>query len=130
MTWESVDAMHWALGREEMACRAHECISDIQQPGSIEETAETKAESLYDTPSTQQFEEYRVHHFNATRPPQIRLSVSLKPQPVKAMDWQAIRSEIPHVGLDGSASMGKDGKANLTVEGKRQVSPRYFLPSR
>lgn len=121
VTWQSVDAMHWALGKEEMACRAHECISDSQQPGSIEETAETKPESSYDTPATQQFEEYRVHHFNATRPPQMRLPVPLKSQPVEAMAGQANRLRISDMDLVASASMGKDGKANLTVEGKRQA---------
>ena len=128
VTWQSVDAMHWALGRDEMARRAREFNFDTQQRGNSEEAAGTKPDPSYDAPGTQNFEEYRVHHFNATRPPQVQLPKPVIPQPVKAIAGQATLPRVPILGLDRSASsiMGNNGEANLTAEGKRQVSPRVL----
>lgn len=123
--------MHWALGKEEMASRAYELGSYSEQPGSSEENLKTKLESSHNVPSTQQFEEYRVHHFNATGPPQVQLPMPVTPHPVKATAGQATLSKDSNVDLERpvSSSIGKNGEANLTVEGKRQVSPRVLLSS-
>lgn len=120
--------MHWALGEEEMARRAHELSSHSEQSRSFEEIAETIPESSYNAPGTEPFEGYRVHHFNATRPPQVQLPMPVTSQPIKATARQATLPSILNVDLDRSASSitGKNGEASLTVEGKRQVSPRVL----
>ena len=121
VTSESVDAMHWALGEEEMARRAHECNPHSEQSGSFKETTETEPDSTYNAAGPHQFENYRIHHFNATRPPQVRLPMPVSPQPVKT----AVPTTIPivsDVGLERAASpiMCKDEDANLSVEEKGQ----------
>lgn len=128
MTWQSVDAMHWALGKEELARRAQKTNSDAEQSGISENIAETKSKPSCDTP--QQFEEYRVHHFNATRPPQVQLPIAGTPQAVKDVAGQATLPRVSDLELNSSASssMGNNGEANLTVEGKRQVRPNVLLP--
>lgn len=121
--------MHWALGREEIARRDYELASDSEKSGSSEEIAEKRPESWYKTPGVQSFEEYRVHYFNATRPPQVQLPNPEIPQPIKPTAGQATLRRVSDVDLGRSDSsiMGKNIEANLTVEGKRQVSPRVLL---
>ena len=121
--------MHWALGKEEMARRAQKATSDSEQSGKFKEIAEPKTEPSCNTLGTRQFEEYRVHHFNATRPPQVQLRMSVTPQPVNRMAGQATLPKISDLELDPSASssMSKTGETNLTVEGKRQVRPNFLL---
>lgn len=126
ITWQSVDAMHWALGKEELARRAQEANSDSKQSGKSENFAEAKPEPSSSTPGTRQFEEYRVHHFNATRPPQVQLRMSVTSQPVNDMAGQATLPRISDLELAAS-SLEKNGEANLTVEGKRQVRPNVSL---
>ena len=122
VSWESVDAMHWALGKEDMALRAYERNAHSEHSGSSEESIKTKSNSTYSAPGTQQFEDYRVHHFNATRPPQVELPMSVK----KAE--QATISNVSNVDLDRSASSttGKQRAGNLVMEGRRHVSPMIF----
>lgn len=125
VSWQSVDTMHWALGKEEMARRACELKSCLEETGNPEENAEMKPESSDSIPGTQQFEGYRVHHLNATRP-QVQLPLLVKPKPANVTAGQTTLPRTFNGDLDRSAStiMGKNGEANLTVEGKRQVSPR------
>lgn len=120
VTWQSVDAMHWALGKEELARRAQEANCDSKQSGKSESLAEAS------TPGTRQFEEYRIHHFNATRPPQVQLQMSVTSQPVNDVAGQATLPRISDPEL-ASSSMENNGEANLTVEGKRQVRPNVSL---
>ena len=121
--------MHWALGKEEMARRAQKATSDSEQSGKSKKVAEPRIELSSNTPGTRQFEEYRVHHFNATRPPQVQLRMSVTSQPVNDVAGQATLPRISDLELDPSASssMGKNGEATLTVEGKRQVRPNVLL---
>lgn len=124
VTWKSVDAMHWVLGKEEMARRAYELESYSRKFGSCEEIAEKKPESSHNTQGMRQFEEYRVHYFNATRPPQVQLPMPVTPQPLKATAAQATLPRVSSLdqGRLASSIMGKDGEASLTVEGKRQAA--------
>ena len=121
--------MHWALGKEEIARRAYERNTQSEQSGSFEEIAKVKPNSTCNAAGTQQFEDYRVHHFNATSPPQVQLSVPLIPQPALAAAWIP---KVSNVDLDCSASsiMGENGEVNLVAEGKRQVSPIVLCPGR
>lgn len=113
--------MHWALGKREMARRAHECIPHSERSGSFKETTETSPVSTYNAASTHQFEDDRAHHFNATRPPQVRLAMPVSPQPFKTAE-PAIIAKASNVDLERSI-MGNDEEANLAVEEKGQVSP-------
>ena len=124
LTWESVDAMHWALGKDEMALRAQESNLRCEHSGSFERTIESKPESTYNAAGAQHFEDYRVHHFNATRPPQVRLPMPISAQPLK-MTAPATTAKVSNLDLDHSASssMGKNEEASLAEECKRQVSP-------
>ena len=126
MPWQSVDLMHWVLGKEELTRRAHGLISEPEHFRSVEETPGLKADPSYYTPATQPFEEYRLHHFNATRPPQLQLPMPITSQPTNATARQAAVPSISNLDLDRSALsiVGKKGETTLTVEGKRQVSPR------
>ena len=110
--------MHWALGKKYMARRAYERNAHSEHSGSSEESIKTKPNSTYSAPGTQQFEDYRVHHFNATRPPQVELPMSVK------TPGQASLPNVSNVDLDRSASstMGKKREGNLVMEGKRHVS--------
>ena len=129
VTWQSVDAMHWALGQKEMTRRAYQLRSYSEQPEKPEDIVETKLESSHNALDAQQSEEYRVHHFNATRPPQVHLPMPVTPHLVEPTSRLATLSKVSNVDLERSvsSSIGKNGGANLTVEGKRQVSPRVLL---
>lgn len=129
ITWQSVDAMHWALGKEKMVRGAYELNSRSEKSGSSEEIAEEKSDSSYNAPSTQHFEEYRVHYFNATRPPQVQPPMPVTSQPTKTTAGQATFQRVSTVDLSHSVftNMVKNGEANLPVEGKRQVSLRALL---
>ena len=124
LSWESVDAMHWGLGKEEMALRAQEVDLRSESSGSFERTIKTKPESTYSATGTQYFEDFRVHHFNATRPPQVRLPMPMSPQPLK-MTGPATIAKVSTLDLDHSASsfMGKNEETSPAEERKRQVSP-------
>ena len=115
--------MHWALGKEEMARRAHECNLHSEQSKSLERTIETEPNSTYNAAGTQHFEDYRVHHFNATRPPQVRLPMPLSPRPVK-MAGPATSPKVSNLDLDRWALSikEKNEEASLAKERKRQVS--------
>ena len=121
--------MHWFLGKEEITRRAHGLISESEHFRSVEETAGLKADSSYYTPATQPFEEYRLHHLNATRPPQLQLPIPVMSQPTNATAGQAALPSISNLDLDRSALSiaGKKGETTLTVEGKRQVSTRVLI---
>ena len=121
--------MHWALGREEMARRASELDPYSKQSGNSEEIAETNSKLLYSNPGTQNFEDYRVHHFNASKPPQVQLPMPATLQPVKATAGQVSLRGYSDMdpNCSASSSTGKNGAANLTMEGKRQVSSRVLL---
>ncbi len=121
VTWQSADAMHWTLGKEGMTRRIYEFDSHSEQCGSCESINETKSDSLYNTPEMQQFEDCRVHHFNATRPPQVQLPSPVSPQ---ATVGYALSPRVSSTDLDRSASVTIDdnGASNLVVEGRRQVS--------
>ena len=116
--------MHWALGKEEMALRAQESNPRSENSGSLERTIEIKPESTYDAASAQHFEDYRIHHFNATRPPQVRLPMPLSPQPLK-LTGPATTAKVSNLDLDHSFSsfMDKNEEASLAEERKKQVSP-------
>ena len=116
--------MHWALGKEEIALRAQKSNPRSEHFGSFERTIETKPESTYNAADTQHFEDYRVHHFNATRPPQVQLPMLISPQPFK-MTGPATTAKVSNLDLDHSASsfMGKIEEASLAEERNRQVSP-------
>ena len=123
LSCESVDAMHWALGKDEMALRAQESNPRSEHSGSSERTIETKPEFSYNATGAQHFEDYRLHHFNATRPPQVRLPMPISRQPLK-MIGPATTAKVSSLDLDHSASfMDKNEEASLAEEGKRQVSP-------
>ena len=113
--------MHWALGAEEMG-RAYE-------RNESRSSEKSRLESSYSTPGIQHFEDFRVHNFNATTPPQLQVPILETHQPIAATAGQAALPRNLSADLDGSASsiIGKNGEANLTVEGKRQVSPRVLL---
>ena len=113
-----------------MARRASELDSYSKQSGNSEEIAETNSKLLYSNPGTQHFEDYRVHHFNASKPPQVQLPMPATLQPAKATVGQVSLRGFPDVNpnCSASSSTGKNGEANLTMEGKRQVSPRVLLP--
>ena len=121
--------MHWLLGKEELTRRAHGLIIEPQRIRSIEETAGLKADSSYSIPAIQPFEDYRLHHFNATSPPQLQLPMPITSQPTNATTGQAAVPSIINLDLDRSALsiVGKRGEMTLTVEGKRQVSPRALI---
>ena len=121
--------MHWLLGKEELTRRAHGLISEPEDIRSIEETAGSKADSSYYIPVTQSLEEYRLHHFNATGPPQLQLPMPITSQPTNATTGQADVPSISNLDLDSAALsiVGKGGETTLTVEGKRQVSPRVLI---
>ncbi|CAD6576993.1 MAG: hypothetical protein ASARMPRED_008088 [Alectoria sarmentosa] len=123
VTWQSVDAMHWALGKEKMVRRAYEPNSRFEKSGSSEEIVEEKSDSSYNAPSTQHFEEYRVHYFNATRPPQVQPSMPVTSQPTKTTAGQATIQRASTVDLSRSVFTNtvKNGEANFIVEGKRQA---------
>lgn len=127
LSWQSVDAMHWVLGKEEIALRAQERDPRSERSGSFERTIETKPESTYNPADTQHFEDYRVHHFNATRPPQVRLLMPVSPQPLK-MTGLATTAKVSNLNLDHSASsfMGKNDEASPAEECKTQVSLLAF----
>ena len=129
MTWQSVDAMHWAMGKEELARRAQKTKSDFVKSGKSGKIAETKSEPPSNTPGTQQFEDYRVHHFNATGPPQVQLPMPVIPRLVKDVAGETTLSRVSdfEISPSASSSMGKSEEANLTVEGKRQVRPNVLL---
>ena len=124
LSWESVDAMHWALGKEEMALRAQASNPRSEHSWSFERAIETKPESTYNVAGAQHFEDYRIHHFNATRPPQVRLPMPISLQPLK-MTGPATTARVSSLDLDRSASsfMDKNEKRSLAEERKRQVSP-------
>ena len=127
LSWESVDAMHWALGKEEMALRAQraqESSPRSEHSGSFERTIETKPESTYNAASAQHFEDYRIYHFNATRPPQVRLPMPISPQPLK-MTGPATTAKVSNLDPDHSAPsfMDQNEETSLAEERKRQVSP-------
>ena len=124
LSWESVDAMHWALGKEEMALRAQKSNPRSEHSGSFERTIERKPESTYNAAGAQHFEDYRIHHFNATRPPQVRLPMPISPQPLK-MTGPATTARVSKLYLDHEASslMDKNEGASLAEDRKRQVSP-------
>ena len=121
--------MHWLLGKEELTRRAHGLVFEPQHIRSIEETTGLKADSSCYIPATQPFEEYRLHHFNATRPPQLQLPMPITSQPMNATTGQAAVPSILNLDLDRSALsiVGKRGETTLNVEGKRQVSPRVLI---
>lgn len=121
--------MHWALGQEEMARRVYELDSYSGKSGSSEEIAEEKPESAHNTQVMQQYEEHRGHCFDATGPPQAQLPMPVTPHPIKATTGQATLPRVLNLdqGRSASSVMGKNGEASLTVEGKRQVSPRVLL---
>ena len=121
--------MYWLLGKEELTRRAQGLIFEPQHIRSVEETAGLKADSSHHTPATQPFEEYRLHHFNATRPPQLQLPVPITSQPTNATTGQAAVPSILDLDLDRSVMsiVGKRGETTLTVEGKRQVSLRVLI---
>ena len=125
MTWQSVDAMHWSLGREEMARRALKLVPRPGNFGGSQEIIDTKPESTYDT-ATPQFEEYRAKHFNATRPSQLHLpgSVTVTTQPFGATAGQATIANVSAVDLSCSASSVTDNNeaADPPMGSKRQVS--------
>lgn len=129
MTWQSIEAMHWAMGKEELARRAQKTKSDFVKSGKSQKVAETKPKPPFNAPGTQQFEDYRIHHFNATRPPQVQLPMPVIPQPVKNVAGQTTLSRTSDLERNPSASssMAKSEEANLTVEGKRQVRPNVLL---
>lgn len=129
MTWQSVDAMHWAMGKEELARRAQKTEYNSEKSEKSEKIAQTKPEVPSVTPGTQHFEDYRVHHFNATGPPQVQLPMPVTRQPVKDVARQATFPKLSDLEMKPSASssMGKSEEANLTVEGKRQVRPNVLL---
>ena len=120
---ESVDAMHWILGREEIARRAHQCNPRPEQSRNLEEPSETEPDSTHNATSTQHFEDYRVHHFNATRPPQVQLSMPVSAQMVQKARPASI-PKVSKVNLDRSASsvMNRIEEARIAKEGKEQVS--------
>lgn len=124
LSCESVDAMHWALGKDEMALRAQESNPRSEHSGSFERTIETKPEFSYNAADAQHFEDYRVHHFNATKPPQIRLPIPISRQPLK-MTGPATTAKVSSLDLDHSAPsfMDENEGASLAEERKRQVSP-------
>lgn len=129
VTWQSVDAMHWALGREEMARRADRLNPHSEQSLSSKGTAKKQTDFTDDSTGTLHFGGYRVHHFNATRPPRVQLPNPVAPQPIEATAGQAT---ISNVDPDCSASSdrGKNGDMNLAAEGRRQVSPELYYRSR
>ena len=116
--------MHWAMGKEEMACKAHELNPRSGQSASFEAITETKPDLIYKITGMQQFEDFRVHHFNATRSPQVQFPRET-PQRVKATAGLATIPKVSNVDRKHSASsiMDNSGEANYTVEGgKRHVS--------
>lgn len=117
VTWESVNEMHWAMGKDEMARRASE------HQKTSEENAERKPDSAYTTSDTRRFEDFRVHHFNATQPPQVQLQLPVSYQPVKITAGQASIPSVSALNLNRSASSvtGNNGEANLVHEKKRQA---------
>ena len=132
MPWESVDLMHWVLGKEELTRRAHGLITESEDIRSIKETVGLKADSSYYIPATQAFEEYRLHHFNSTGPPRLQLPMPITSQPTNASTGQAAVPSMSSLDLDRSALsiVGERGETTLTVEGKRQVSPRVLIEVR
>ena len=124
LSWESVDAMHWALGKEEMALRAQESNPRAEHSRSFQRTIETKPESTCNAAGAQHLEDYRVHHFNATRPPQVRLPMPISPQPLK-ITRPATTARVSKLYVDHAASsfMDQNEEASLAEERKRQVSP-------
>lgn len=116
--------MHWALGENEMARRAHECNPHSERSGSFKEATETSAVSTYNAASTHQFEDHRAHYFNVTRPPQVRLPMPVSPQPSKAAELALIQKALDvEQECVASSITGKDEKANHAVEEKGQVNP-------
>ena len=122
LSWKSIDAMHWALGKEEMALRAQESNPRSEHSGSFERNIKTKPESTYNAAGAQHFEDYRLHHFNATRPPQVRMPMPISPQPLK-MTGPATTAKVSSLDLDHSSFTDKNEEASLAGERKRQVSP-------
>ena len=123
--------MHWALGQEEMARRAYELDSYSGKSGSSEEIAEETPESAHNTQgSTRDMQQFEEHCFDATRPPQAQRPMPIIPQPIKATTGQATLPRVSNLdqGRSASSITGKNREASLTVEGKRQVSPRVLLP--
>ena len=115
--------MHWVLGQEELTRRAHGLITEPENIRGIDETVGSKADS---------FEEYRLHHFNATGPPRLQLPMPITSQPTNATTGQAALPSISNLDLDRSALsiVGERGETTLTVEGKRQVSLRVLIEVR
>ena len=123
VTWQSVDAMYWALGKGELARRAQELNSYSKQSGSSEEIARSEPEFSNSASGTQELQNDRARHFNATRPPQVHPPMPLILQPIKSTAGQTTLPRLSTVGLRPLASSmtGENGE-----EGKRQVSPRSF----
>ena len=123
--WEDAENLLWDIGQDDMRNRIRKLKPTQKEPSkdlmSVESVngdwygvhpSSTKANA--DASPFQRLEDYRIHHFNATMPPQLQ---SYKPTG-PAFKTSPARLKSARASL---RSLEVNSKANLTTEGKRQV---------
>ena len=106
MSWKAVEAMHWQLAKE----------------GGLE-TPDFHTIAPKETPSTptlfRNFEDYRTHHFNATKPPQLRISIPT--QPFAPTQTSRLKFFVGEGYGSSTIQISSEEKGSITAEGKRQA---------
>lgn len=129
---ESVEAMHWAIGKDGMALRAKgspiktrtsQPFVSITPVAPTRNGAQGRFHSIKESQNRitlfQNFEDRRTHHFSATKPPQLTESrLSIKKDPTIVRGGPDLTK-----GLNGQKSLDTTGPytLGLTIEGKRQA---------
>ncbi len=127
-SWNEVETMSWALGQDEIRRRArahqllfsendhsHDLISVKSTDGDWHEDRRPKATSYFQIP-IRNSDDYRVHHFNLTMPPQLKSYKPANP----ALNANPTKSKRAGASLP-SMEVESNPAAKLTIEGKRQV---------
>lgn len=137
ISWEEAEALHWALGKDELACRA-EKVQSLQDelsgdPNSMKNTdgdwQQNRKIKFKIRPSANgfpdlKFEDNRRHHLNTTKPPQLRNAVAASQLAPRFAAGKTSYAGVakPTFSKGAYPSLNGAPAANLTSEGKRQVS--------
>ena len=123
ITWEEAESMHRAL-QDKTRLKTHELVTSEANPfESLRSTREIHDHRNESPPppnlpsfAVPKSEDYRVHHFNLTKPPQLQRMRSVCQIPTTGTSEP--RTTKPSLSPTNEAPV-----ANLTLEGRRQVLP-------
>lgn len=139
-TWEEAEALHWALGKDEMISRAEKLNASQTDSFGDQVSLKSTDEDWHENNKTiqppanssavQKVEDYPRHHFNATVPLGSRNAIPTSPVAPKFAVGKApyAGTAKPSPTKEGFPFLVATPVANLTTEGKRQVLMTQYSP--